>query len=53
MEQRRVFSNGEIVIKTEEGIFFHADFEGAIPILIDKEYGENFFNLADKEEKNQ
>lgn len=48
MEQRRVFSNGEVVIKTEEGVYFHAGFEGAIPILIDKEDGEKLFNLVEE-----
>lgn len=51
MEQRRIFSNGEVVIKTEEGVFFHAHSESAMPILIDKEDGEKLFNLTDEEEK--
>lgn len=50
MEQRRVFSNGEVVIKTEEGIFFHAHSESALPILIDKEDGEKLFKQGDEAE---
>lgn len=50
MEQRRVFSNGEVVIKTGEGIFFHAYSESAIPLLIDKEDGEKLFKLIDEED---
>ena len=50
VEQKRVFSNGEVVIKTGDGIFFHAHSESAMPILIDKEDGEKLFNLKDEEE---
>lgn len=50
MEQRRVFSNGEVVIKTDEGVFFHAHSESALPISIDKEDGEKLFKQADEEE---
>ena len=44
MEQKRILSTGEVVIKTDEGIYFHAQSEIATPILIDKEEGERLFN---------
>lgn len=53
MEQRKFFDNGEMIIKTEEGVFFHAHSENSIPILIDKEDGEKLFKLADEEKPNQ
>jgi hypothetical protein len=44
MEQRKVLSNGELVIKTDEGIYFHALSEDSMPLLIDKEEGERLIN---------
>jgi hypothetical protein len=44
MEQRKVLSNGELVIKTDEGIYFHALSVDSMPLLIDKEEGERLIN---------
>ena len=44
MEIKKVLDNGEVVIKTEEGIYFHALSEDSLPLLIDKEEGEKLFN---------
>ena len=38
-ELRKVLSNGELVIKTDEGIYFHALNEDSMPLLIDEEEG--------------
>ena len=44
MEQRKVLENGDVVIKTDEGIYFHQLKEVSIPLLIDKEEGERLWN---------
>lgn len=45
MEQRRVLDNGEVVIKTEEGIYFHALDESSIPLLIGEEEGKELMGV--------
>ncbi len=46
MEQRKFLENGEMVIKTEEGVFFHAGQEDFIPMSISEEEGEKLFEQA-------
>lgn len=46
MEQRKFLVNGEMIIKTEEGVFFHAGQEDFIPILIDEDEGKKLFEQA-------
>lgn len=43
MGQTRFLPNGEMIIKTEEGIFFHAFTRDSMPILIDEEEGKALF----------
>lgn len=38
-------SNGEIVICTEKGIYFHALDNTTIPVLVNKEEGERLWNM--------
>lgn len=42
----RRMDNGEIIIKTEEGLYFHAMDGSSIPILINKEEGERLWSQA-------
>lgn len=46
MEQRKFLENGEMIIKTEEGVFFHAGQEDFIPVLIGEDEGEKLFEQA-------
>ncbi len=46
LEQKRFLPNGEMIIKTEEGIYFHSISETSMPILIDKEEGELLFGQS-------
>lgn len=43
----KTLSNGEVVIKTEEGLYFHAVDDSAIPVLVSKEEGERLWGLED------
>lgn len=44
MEERKVLRSGEVVIKTEEGIYFLAMNEKSIPLLIDEEEGKKLMS---------
>ena len=44
LEQKRFLPNGEVIVKTEEGIYFHSLSETSMPILIDKEDIEGTIN---------
>lgn len=42
---KKTLSSGEIIIKTEDGIYFMAPREDSIPLLISREEGERLWNL--------
>jgi hypothetical protein len=44
MEQRKVLENGDLLIKTEEGIYFLQIVGTQFPLTIDKEEGEQLWN---------
>lgn len=44
MEERKILPNGEVVIKSGEGVYFHAMDNDSLPIVIDKDEGEKLFN---------
>lgn len=45
-EKQKVLESGELIIKTDEGIYFLAPHKGATPLLIDEQEGESLFNKA-------
>lgn len=50
-EKRKTLENGEILIRTDEGIFFLANREDGLPLLISEEEGKNLWgkrSLLDK-----
>ncbi|WP_263708020.1 hypothetical protein [Shouchella tritolerans] len=45
-EKQKLLDSGELIIKTDEGIYFLAPHKGATPLLIDAEEGELLFSKA-------
>lgn len=43
----RKLPNGEVLIKTEAGLYFHAIDDNGVPVLISKDEGERLWSLAD------
>lgn len=45
-EKQKVLDSGELIIKSEEDIYFLAPHKEATPLLIDEQDGELLFNEA-------
>ncbi|XOQ12594.1 MAG: hypothetical protein ACFWTY_01085 [Shouchella clausii] len=45
-ENQKLLDSGELLIRTDEGIYFLAPHKGATPLLIDEQEGESLFNKA-------
>lgn len=43
MEKKKILAKGEIVFKTDEGIYFHAIDESYMPLLISEEEGNKLW----------
>lgn len=43
----RKLPNGEVLIRTEAGLYFHAIDDNGVPVLISKDEGERLWSLAD------
>lgn len=43
-ENQKLLDSGELLIRTDEGIYFLAPHKGATPLLIDAEEGELLFS---------
>lgn len=43
----KTLPNGEVIIKTENDLYFHALDEASIPVLVSKEEGERLWSLED------
>lgn len=41
MEKKMTLKDGSVLIKTDEGVYFHSLDSQSIPLLIDKEEGES------------
>lgn len=44
LEKTKLLENGEVVIRTGDGVYFLASSPNAMPLLIDKEEGEKLMN---------
>lgn len=45
----KTLQNGEVIIKTEEELYFHAIDSSSIPVLVNKEEGERLWLLEVKD----
>jgi hypothetical protein len=47
--ETKVLSNGEVIIKTDEGYYYHAVDIDSVPVLINAEEGQRLWTLEETE----